>query len=126
MSKIVVVNDEPNILEIVQSLLQEEGHSVRALAHGTEALAAISAEPADLLITDGSNHPMTGVELVRRLRHVSDVPVVFLCAWAQELREELRGTELEAQDYIELPFSGAELVKRVRAVLERALHLRIT
>ncbi len=121
MRTIVVVNDEPNILEIVQSLLQEEGHSVRVFAHGPEALAAISAEPADLLITDGSNHPMPGVELVRRLGHVSDVPVVFLSAWAQELREELRGTELEAQDYIELPFSGAELTMRVRAVLEQQL-----
>lgn len=119
MSKIVVVNDEPNILEIVQSLLQEEGYSVRAFAHGFDALAAISAEPADLLITDGSNRPMTGVELVRRLREVSDVPVVFLSAWAREIEAELRGTELEAQDYIELPFSGAELVKRVWAVLER-------
>lgn len=123
MSTIVIVNDEPNILEIVRSLLQAEGYRVRTFAHGPEALAAFGAEPADLLITDSSNHPMTGVELVRRLRHVSDVPVVFLSAWAQELREELRSTDLEALDYIELPFSGAQFVKRVRAVLEHAHDL---
>lgn len=102
MNTIVVVNGEPSILEIVQRLLQVEGYHVRVFAHGLEALAAVNAEPADLLITDGSNYPMTGVELVRRLRHVSDVPVVFLTAWAWELREELRGTELEAHPFPEL------------------------
>ena len=99
MSTIVVVNDEPN-----------------AFAHGPEALTAISAEPADL-ITDGSNHPMPGVELVRQLRHLSDVPVVFLSAWAQELREELRGTELEAQGYIDLPFSTDQLLEGVKTAM---------
>ena len=117
MSTIIVVNDEPRILEMVRSLLEEEGHRVRAYPHGLEALAAVSAEPADLLMTDGSNHPMTGVELVRRLRHVSDVPVIFPSAWAQELQAELRGTLFEAQDYIDLPFAAAELVQRVKLVL---------
>jgi DNA-binding response OmpR family regulator len=55
---------------------------------------------------------------VRQLRRVSDVPVIFLSAWAQELREQLCGTELEAQGYIDLPFSAAELVQRVKLVLQ--------
>jgi two-component system OmpR family response regulator len=115
MNSIIVVNDEPNILKIVQNLLETEGYGVRAYPHGLEALAA---GPADLVITDGSNHPMSGVEFVRQLRRVSDVPVIFLSAWAQELREQLRGTELEAQGYIDLPFSTAELVQRVKLVLQ--------
>jgi len=117
MRKIVVVNDEPNILKIVQTLLEEEGYNVRTFAHGLEALAAIELAPAELVITDGSNHPISGVELVRRLREVADVPVIFLSAWAQELQEELRKTEREAQDYIQLPFAADELTQKVRLVL---------
>ena len=117
MSTIVVVNDEPNILEIVQRLLEEEGYKVLGFAHGLEALAALGAAPADLVITDGSNHPISGVELVRQLRQVAHVPVIFLSAWTRELQAELRGTELEAQDYIELPFSADVLVQTVKSVL---------
>jgi len=62
-----------------------------------------------------------GVERVRRLREVADVRVIFLSAWAQELQEELRGTEREAQDYIQLPFAAAELTQSVRLVLEQRL-----
>ncbi|KAB2938012.1 MAG: response regulator [Hyphomicrobium sp.] len=120
MHTIVVVNDEPNILEIVQSLLAAQGYGVRAFAHGAEALVALGKAPADLVITDASNHPMSGVELVRRLRHLTDVPVIFLSAWAEDVEEQLRGTELAAQGYVELPFSTDQLLQ----VVERALAPR--
>lgn len=118
MHTIVVVNDEPNILEIVQSLLEEQGYGVRAFAHGAEALVALGKVPADLVITDASNHPMSGVELVRRLRHLTDVPIIFLSAWAEDVEEQLRGTELAAQGYLNLPFSADQLLQCVKLALE--------
>jgi DNA-binding response OmpR family regulator len=117
MHAIVVVNDEPNILAIVQRLLEEHGYGVRAFAHGAEALVALGKAPADLVITDASNHPMSGVELVRRLRHLSDMPVIFLSAWAEDVEEQLRGTELAAQGYLNLPFSADQLLESVKSVL---------
>lgn len=122
MHTIVVVNDEPNVLEIVQSLLEEQGYGVRAFAHGAEALVALGKTRADLVITDASNHPMSGVELVRRLRHLSDVPVMFLSAWAEDVEEQLRGTELAAQGYLNLPFSADQLLQRVKLVLEHPMR----
>ena len=117
MSTVIVVNDEPRILEMVRSLLEEAGHCVRPFAHGPEALVALGGARADLIITDATNHPMSGVEFVRRLRHLADVPVIFLSAWAQEVQEELRGTDFEAQGYIDLPFSTQQLLEDVKTVL---------
>lgn len=121
MHAIVVVNDEPTILEIVQSLLEEEGYGVRAFAHGPEAMVALGQAPADLVITDASNHPMSGVELVRCLRHISEAPVIFLSAWAEDVEEQLRGTELAAQGYLDLPFSTEQLLESVKSVLAHRL-----
>ena len=88
-------------------------------AHGHEALEALTDVDPDLVITDGLNCPMSGAEFVRRLRPLTNVPVIFLSAWAQELEDELRGVQFEPKDDIALPFSGAELVRRVSMVLEQ-------
>ena len=125
MGRIVIVNDEPNVLEVMMAVLEEDGHAVRGFAHGREALTALEEEMADLVITDCSNHPIDGVEFVHRLRGWSDVPVVFVSAWAQEIEENLRGTRLEAQNYVQLPFSAEELTTKVRvALLERPIGPR--
>ncbi len=114
MSSIVVVNDEPNVLMFIRTFLEEDGHSVRAFAHAPEALAALQTEAADLVITDGTNWPINGIEFVRRLRSFSGVPIIFVSAWADELEEKLRGTKLEAYDYVQVPFARDDFVARVR------------
>jgi DNA-binding response OmpR family regulator len=87
---------------------------VRAFAHAPEALDALEQDAADLVITDGTNSPIDGIEFVRRLRTFSDTPVIFVSAWADEIEQKLRGTELEARDYIQVPFARANFVARVR------------
>ena len=74
MGRIVIVNDEPNVLEVMMAVLEEDGHAVRGFAHGPEALAALEEGMTDLVITDCSNQPIDGVEFVRRLRGGSGCP----------------------------------------------------
>jgi two-component system response regulator BaeR len=84
---------------------------------GGGALEGVGWSTVELVISDRTNFPMDGVEFVRRVRERSDVPVVFVSAWAAELEEELRGTELAADDYIQVPFSLSDAVARAGAVL---------
>jgi two-component system response regulator ChvI len=91
---------------------------VRAFARGADALEVVAWSTVELVISDRTNFPMNGVEFVGRVRERSNVPVVFVSAWAAELEEELRGTEFAADDYIAVPFSLKNVVARVESVLE--------
>ena len=98
--------------------LERAGYEVRAFESGADALEEVARSAVELVISDRTNFRMDGVAFVRRLRERSNVPVVFVSAWAAELEEELRGSELTADDYIQAPFSLADAVARVGAVLE--------
>ena len=115
---IVVVNDEAGVREGLRGALERAGYEVRAFERGADALQDVAWPAVELVISDRTNFPMDGVAFVRRVRLRSRVPVVFVSAWAIELEEELRGTEFAADDYIQAPFSLADAVARVGAVLK--------
>jgi two-component system response regulator ChvI len=117
MPTIIVVNDEPRMRATVRRLLEAQGHRVCTFAHGPDALMALGEMDADLVITDASNHPMSGQEFLHRVHRLTGVPVIFLSAWAEDLEEQLRGTELAAEGYIQLPFATDQLLQAVTRVL---------
>ena len=116
---IALVDDDRNILASVSIALQGEGFRTRLYPDGEAALKALAANPADLGIFDIKMPRMDGLELLRRLRETSEMPVIFLTSKDDELDEEL-GLSLGADDYIAKPFSQRLLIARVRAVLRRA------
>src|SRR5215467_8867150 len=117
-STIALVDDERNILTSLGMALEAEGYKVRTYSDGAAALEALSEEPADLAILDIKMPRMDGMELLRRLRQQTDVPVIFLTSKDEEI-DELFGLKMGADDYIAKPFSPRLLVERVKAVLRR-------
>lgn len=118
---ILIVDDEASVVEVVSLYLQREGFHVRSARNGTEALLALqSARPA-LVILDVMLPQIDGLTLLRRLRDnpALDVPIILLTARGRET-DRISGLDLGADDYITKPFSPAELVSRVKAVLRRA------
>ena len=118
MSKILVVDDEPGICEVVKLYLQHAGYTVQVASNGTDALQSLAASLPDLVILDVMMPGVDGLEITRRLRMVSDTPIIFLTARREE-SDRVLGLELGADDYVVKPFSPRELVSRVRAVLRR-------
>ena len=116
---IALVDDDRNILTSVSMALETEGFRVRAFGDGAEALKALGAQPADLVILDIKMPRMDGMETLNRLRRASDVPVIFLTSKDDEV-DQVLGLKLGADDYITKPFSQRLLIERVRAVLRRA------
>ena len=119
MATIALVDDDRNILTSVSMLLEQEGYHVRTFADGASALTALSATPPDLAILDIKMPRMDGLELLRRLKQTSDLPVIFLTSKDEEI-DELMGLNAGADDYIRKPFSQRLLLERVKAVLRRA------
>ena len=117
---ILVVDDEASVVEVVSLYLQREGFHVRSAGNGTDALIAIQASAPALVILDIMLPNIDGLTLVRRLREnpALDVPIIMLTARSQET-DRIYGLELGADDYVTKPFSPAELVSRVKAVLRR-------
>ncbi len=117
---ILVVDDEASVVEVVSLYLQREGFHVRSAGNGTDALIAIQAAPPALVILDVMLPNIDGLTLIRRMREnpALDVPVIMLTARSQET-DRIYGLELGADDYVTKPFSPAELVSRVKAVLRR-------
>jgi two-component system response regulator MtrA len=115
---IVVADDEPNIAELVELYLTREGYRVVRAATGQAALDAVEAARPRLLVLDVGLPDIDGLEVCRRLRRTSSIPVIFLTARDGEV-DRILGLELGADDYITKPFSPAELVARVKAVLRR-------
>ena len=118
---ILVVDDEASVVEVVSLYLKRDGYSVRVARDGEAALQALAVQPPALIILDLMLPKVDGLEILRRLRasEAPDVPVIMLTARGQEV-DRIYGLELGADDYVTKPFSPAELVSRVKAVLRRA------
>jgi two-component system OmpR family response regulator len=119
MTDVLVVDDDPNLREVVRYALAREGWTVREATNGVEALQSLAESPVDIVVLDVTMPEMDGLEACRRLRMTSDVPVVFLSSRAEEI-DRILGLELGGDDYIAKPFSPRELVSRVKAILRRA------
>ncbi len=120
-STIALVDDDRNILTSVSIAMQGEGYVTRIYSDGEAALKAMIENPADLGIFDIKMPRMDGLELLRRLREKSAMPVIFLTSKDEELDEAL-GLAMGADDYITKPFSQRLLIARVKAILRRATY----
>lgn len=118
MPTIALVDDDRNILTSVSIALESEGFRVQTYTDGTVALDALRQTPPDLAIFDIKMPRMDGMELLRRLRQKSDLPVIFLTSKDEEI-DELFGLKMGADDFIHKPFSQRLLVERVKAILRR-------
>jgi DNA-binding response OmpR family regulator len=116
---ILVVDDEPNIADLVELYLRRDGFRVVKAAAGEEVAAAVSTHRPRLVVLDVGLPDIDGLEVCRRLRRTSAIPVIFLTARDTEI-DRVLGLELGADDYVTKPFSPPELVARVKAVLRRA------
>jgi len=116
--KILVVDDEPSILNLVSSYLKTEGYEVLTASDGTSGLKSARAFKPDLIVLDVMLPGMDGIELLSRLRRESDVYVILLTARTEET-DKVIGLTVGADDYVTKPFSPRELVARVKAALRR-------
>ena len=116
--EIALVDDDRNILTSVSIALQQEGFVTRVYSDGATALKALTDNPPDLGVFDIKMPGMDGMELLRRVRETSSVPVIFLTSKDDELDEAL-GLAMGADDYITKPFSQRLLIARIRAILRR-------
>jgi two-component system response regulator ChvI len=119
MAKITLVDDDENIVTSVSLALETLGHKVRGFYDGASGLAALESDPPDLAILDVKMPRMDGMEVLRRLRQTSEIPVIILTSKDEEI-DEILGFNLGADDYIHKPFSQRLLIERVKAVLRRA------
>ncbi len=119
MATIALVDDDRNILTSISMALESEGYAVDTYTDGESAFEGMSATMPDLAVLDIKMPRMDGMELLRRLRRTSDVPVIFLTSKDEEI-DELFGFKMGADDFIKKPFSQRLLVERVKAVLRRA------
>ena len=116
--RILVVEDEPMVAEVVERYLRRDGHTVRVVDNGAAALDAFEQFQPDLVVLDVMLPGIDGLEVCRRLRARSQAPIIMLTARGEEL-DKLVGLELGADDYVTKPFSPRELAARVKAVLRR-------
>ena len=119
MAKIYLVDDDENILTSVSMFLEEEGYEVMTFHEGHSALEALQKTPPDLAVFDVKMPRMDGLELLRRLRQSSNLPVIFLTSKDDEIDEAI-GLNMGADDYITKPFSQRLLGERIKAVLRRS------
>ncbi len=119
MATIALVDDDENITASVSMALESHGHEVRTYHDGASGLAALESDPPDLAILDVKMPRMDGMEVLRRLRQTSELPVIMLTSKDEEI-DEILGFNLGADDYMHKPFSQRLLLERVKAVLRRA------
>ena len=120
---IALVDDDRNILTTLSIVLQAEGYAIRVYSDGEAALKALTENPPDLAVFDIKMPRMDGMELLRRLREHSDLPIIFLTSKDEE-QDEAAGLALGADDYITKPFSQRLLLARIRAILRRSGPVR--
>jgi two-component system response regulator RegX3 len=116
--RVLLVDDEPDIVDPVTYALEREGFDVKSAADGTTALDLARTELFDVVVLDIMLPGVSGIDVCRTLRSESDVPIVMLTARDSEV-DRVLGLELGADDYVTKPFSTAELVSRIRAILRR-------
>lgn len=116
--KVLVVDDELEIVRLVRAYLERAGFAVVTAAEGREALAVFRHERPNLVVLDLNLPELDGLDVCRQIRRTSDVPIIMLTARIEET-DRLIGLELGADDYVVKPFSPREIVARVRAVLRR-------
>ena len=119
MTSVLIVDDEPRILDLARDYLERGGFTVFAATEGRAALETARARHPDLIVLDLGLPGMDGLDVARELRRDSNVPIVMLTARDDEM-DRILGLELGADDYVTKPFSPRELVARVRAVLRRS------
>ncbi len=117
--RILIVDDEPRYLRLLEANLRTEGYEVATAQDGIQALEVFSTQPIDLVLLDVMMPRLDGFGVCQRLREFSPVPIVMLTARGEE-QDRVRGLDLGADDYLVKPFSATELLARVRAVLRRA------
>jgi len=120
-ARVLVVDDEPDLLELVRINLAQSGYTVETAASGSDALAALRRAPPDVMILDLMLPDLSGTELCARVRadqRLAALPIIMLTAKSEEI-DRVVGLELGADDYVTKPFSPRELALRVRAVLRR-------
>jgi DNA-binding response OmpR family regulator len=117
--RVLVIEDDPNVCEVVARYLAREGYQVETAADGAAGLARALADPPDLVVLDLMLPSLGGLEVCRRLRAAAPVPVIMLTALGEEA-DRIAGLDLGADDYMAKPFSPRELTARVKAVLRRA------
>ncbi|HEX7497518.1 MAG TPA: response regulator transcription factor [Candidatus Limnocylindrales bacterium] len=118
MKTVLVVDDEPRIVELARDYLEHAGFAVITAADGPSALAAARLRKPDVIVLDLGLPGMDGLDVARALRRESDVPIVILTARDDEF-DRILGLEIGADDYVIKPFSPRELVARIRAILRR-------
>ncbi|MCX6064462.1 MAG: response regulator transcription factor [Chloroflexi bacterium] len=118
MSKILIIDDEPSIVNLVSAYLKPEGYEVFTAADGVTGLKAAKAYKPDLIVLDLMLPGLDGIELLSRLRRESDVYVILLTAKTEET-DKIIGLSVGADDYVTKPFSPRELVARIKAALRR-------
>jgi DNA-binding response OmpR family regulator len=117
--KILVVDDEKKIVDIVKAYLEKESYQVIVAYDGRNALELAKSQSPDLIVLDLMLPEVSGWDVCRALRKTSDVPIIMLTA-RDEVSDKIVGLELGADDYVTKPFSASELVSRIRAVLRRS------
>ena len=118
MTAILVVDDEPNIIELARLYLKKEGYQVEGVGTGSDALSKLDTTHPALIILDLMLPDIDGFEVCRRIRKKSDVPILMLTARKEDV-DKIVGLELGADDYLTKPFNPRELAARVKAILRR-------
>ena len=119
MATIALVDDDENIVESVKLALESHGHTVTAYHDGAAGLEALENEPPDLAVLDVKMPRMDGMEVLRRIRQTSNLPIIMLTSKDEEI-DEILGFNLGADDYMTKPFSQRLLLERIKAILRRA------
>jgi two-component system OmpR family response regulator len=119
MANILIIDDDPQIRDVLRIALKQAGHGVSEAGDGAEGLAKARSGKSDLIVLDIGLPEMDGLELCRRLRAERETPILFLTARDDEI-DRVLGFELGGDDYVTKPFSPRELLARIRAILKRA------
>lgn len=122
--KILVIDDEFGILEVIQAYLLKEGYEVYTSTNGKQGYLLFEQTKPDIIVLDLMLPDMTGEEICARIREISNIPIIMLTA-KKELDDRIHGLELGADDYLIKPFSTKELVMRIQAILRRTAGLRL-
>lgn len=117
--RILVADDDPHIRDVICFALEQAGMTTDVARDGLEALKQVERRPPDLIVLDIGMPELDGLEVSRRLRKLSDVPILFLSARSDEI-DRVLGLELGGDDYVTKPFSPRELVARINVILRRA------